>query len=126
MFWRQLIASSVIGICLLILIIRLVQRGRLDIAYCWLWLGIGIGILVIVLRYDWLLRLSELIGAVTPTTTLFLLGFMVVLLMSLQFSLVVSAHRRQIKKLAQHIALLERTSAGKANASSPGTDPVKS
>jgi hypothetical protein len=119
-FPRQFAASVLIGICLLVLIIRLVQRGRLDIAYCWLWLGVGIGILLIVLRYNWLVALSRAIGAVTPTTTLFLIGFVVVLLMCLQFSLVVSAHRRQIKKLTQHIALLE----DKAPPPSPDAGPA--
>jgi hypothetical protein len=62
-----------------------------------------------VLRYDWLEKVSDVIGAVTPTTTLFLLGFMVVLLLCLQFSMVISTHRRQIKRLTQHVALLEQT-----------------
>ena len=106
---RQIVSSVIAGLCLLVLIIRLVQRGHLDIAYCWLWLGIGFGASLIVLRYDWLERLSNVIGAVTPTTTLFLLGFMVVLLLCLQFSMVISTHRRQIKRLTQHVALLEQT-----------------
>lgn len=108
MLWRQLIASVIIAVSLLVLIIRLVQRGHLDIAYCWLWLAIGLGILVAVLRYDWLERFTHLIGAVAPTTTVFLLGFVVVLLLCLQFSMVISTHRRQIKRLTQHLALLER------------------
>lgn len=108
MFPRQLIASVVIALCLLVLIIRLVQRGRLDIAYCWLWLCIGVGALFMVLNYDWLVRLSDVIGAVAPTTTLFLLGFLMVLLMCLQFSMVISTHRRQIKRLTQRLAMLER------------------
>lgn len=111
MFPRQLIASVIMALCLLALIVRLVQRGHLDIAYCWLWLGIGLGALLTVLNYDWLLRLSEVIGAVAPTTTLFLLGFMMVLLMCLQFSVVVSTHRRQIKRLTQRLAILEREMA---------------
>lgn len=106
LYLRQFIASITLSILLLILIIRLVQKGRLDIAYCWLWLGIGIGSLLVVIRYDWLTKLSSLIGAVTNTTTLFLLGFFVVLLMCLQFSLVISLHRRQIKRLTQQLALL--------------------
>lgn len=108
---RQLDTSFLIGLLLLLLIVRLIQRGRMDIAYCWLWMGLGLGILLIVLRYDLLVRLSDLIGSRTPTTTLFLLGQLVLLLMCLQFSLVISAHRRQIKRLTQHIALLEKTMA---------------
>lgn len=107
---RQLCASIIISLSLLVLIVRLVQKGHLDIAYCWVWIGIGVGMLLVVLRYGWLVRLSDLIGAVTVTTTLFLIGFVVVLLMCLQFSLVISQQRRQIKRLSQQIALL---SAGK-------------
>jgi hypothetical protein len=116
MFPRQLIASVVIALCLLVLIVRLVQRGHLDIAYCWLWLGIGLGMLLMVLHYDWLLKLSDVIGAVAPTTTLFLLGFLMVLLMCLQFSMVISTHRRQIKRLTQQLAVLERNGAAPAPA----------
>lgn len=114
MFPRQLIASVVIALCLLVLIVRLVQRGHLDIAYCWLWLGIGLGMLLMVLHYEWLLKLSDVIGAVAPTTTLFLLGFLMVLLMCLQFSMVISTHRRQIKRLTQRLAVLEQNEAGTA------------
>jgi uncharacterized membrane protein YciS (DUF1049 family) len=106
--FRQMLASFVIGIALLALIIRLVQRGRLDIAYCWLWIGIGIGIMLVVTQYDWVIRLSHLIGAVMPTTTVFLVGFVVILLLCLQFSLVISSHRRQIKRLTQQLALLQQ------------------
>ena len=125
MFPRQLIASVIIGLCVLVMIIRLVQCGRLDITYCWVWLGIGLGMLAVVLRYDWLVRLSDFIGAVTPTTTLFLLGFIVVLLMCLQFSLVVSTHRRQIKRLTQHIALLEKTNPPPPPAAAPDGGPTR-
>ncbi len=107
MFPRQLMASLVIGVLLLLLIVRLVQRGHLDIAYCWLWLVIGLGICALVLKYEWLLRVSDLIGSKTPTTTLFLLGFVIVLLLCLQFSMVISTHRRQIKRLTQQLAILE-------------------
>lgn len=107
MFPRQLAASLIIGVLLLMLIVRLVQRGHLDIAYCWLWLAVGLGICAIVIKYEWLVRLSDVIGSKTPTTTLFLLGFVMVLLMCLQFSVVISCHRRQIKRLTQQIAILE-------------------
>ncbi len=113
LFPRQFYFSIALSFLLLILVIRLVQKGRLDIAYCWLWLGVGLGSLVIVLRYDWLVRLSAFMGAITPTTALFVLAFFVILMMCLQFSLVISTQRRQIKKLSQEIALLS------ANLSAP-------
>jgi len=102
---RQFLASIIISLSLLLFIIRLIQKGQLDISYCWLWLGVGIVVPLIVVRYDWLVRFSHLIGAVTPTTTLFLFAILVLFLMCLQFSIVISSQRRQIKKLSQHIAL---------------------
>lgn len=103
---RQIVASVIIGIAVLVIIIRLVQKQRLDIAYSWLWLGVGAGMLLVVIKYDWLVWFSDVIGAKVVTTTLFLLGILVVLLMCLQFSIVISTHRRQIKKLTQQLAVL--------------------
>jgi bacteriorhodopsin len=111
MFLRQYIASLILSTVLFFLTIRLVQKGRLDIAYCWIWLGISLGAVLVVVRYSWLEWLSRVIGALTPTTTLFLMGFFVILLMCMQFSLVISQQRRQIKKLSQQLALLTPQSA---------------
>ena len=106
MLLEQFYACIVLSLLLLLLIVRLVQKGRLDIAYCWLWLCIGISAIIVVLRNDLLKFISSAIGAVSDTTTVFLMGFFIVLLMCLQFSLVISLHRRQIKKLYQKMALL--------------------
>ena len=106
MLERQLYACVVMSLCLLLLIVKLVQEGRLDIAYCWLWLCIGGSTLILVLRNDLLKLISRTIGAVDDTTTVFLLGSFLIVLMCLQFSLVISHHRRQIKKLLQRLAIL--------------------
>ena len=74
MLFQQVIVSSLIGVCILLLIVRLVQLNRLDIAYCWVWMGIGFGMLLVVLRYDWLMAFSDMIGSKTATTTVFLIG----------------------------------------------------
>jgi hypothetical protein len=107
-------ASMAMGLAVVVLIVRLVQKGRLDIAYCWVWLGVGAGMLLVVLRFQWLVWLSGLIGAKVPTNTLFLLGMLVILLMCLQFSIVTSSHRREIRKLTQQLAILteERAARG--------------
>jgi hypothetical protein len=126
---RQFVASIILSIFLLLLIIRLVQKGRLDIAYCWVWLGVGAAALLVVARYDLLTKLSEIIGAVANTTTLFLISFLILLLMCLQFSLVISHHRRQIKRLTQQLALVrpisdekERQQSGEWQAQSRTAD----
>lgn len=105
MFPRQYIITLLISFGLLGLIVRLIQKGRLDISYCWLWLGVGIMAPLIVIKYDWLLWFSALIGAVSPVTTLFLFSILILFLMCLQFSIVISLQRRQIKRLTQQIAI---------------------
>ena len=120
MYPRQTAASIVIGLFVLILIVRLIQKGKLDIAYCWLWLGVGAGMLVVVIGYRWLVALSGLIGAKVPTTTLFLLGMLVILLMCLQFSIVISRHRREIKTLTQQLALMQAGRSGESAGAGEG------
>jgi Uncharacterized conserved protein (DUF2304). len=83
----------------------LIQKGRLDISYCWLWLAVGIVAPLIVIKYDWLLWFSKQIDVVSPVTTLFLFSILILFLMCLQFSLVISVQRRQIKRLTQLIAM---------------------
>jgi len=121
---RQVIASVVIGCSVLVLVIRLIQKGKLDIAYCWLWLGVGAGMLVIVLRYSWLVALSEIIGAKVVTTTLFLLSTIIILMMCLQFSIVISKQRRQIKLLTQKLALLSEKDTRDNTAEDPRAEDL--
>ncbi len=102
---RQFVVSLIISVLFLFAVVRLVQKGRLDITYCWLWLGIGVAAPVIVLKYDVLIWFTNLIGAVTPTTTLFLFSILILFIMCLQFSIIISKQKRQIKKLTQQIAL---------------------
>lgn len=107
---RQFVASLIISFALLIFIVWLIKRGKLDIAYCWVWLFIGIAAPFIVLNYGALQWVTRVIGAITPTTTLFLFGILILFLICLQLSIAVSPQRRQIKRLAQKLALLEEKS----------------
>lgn len=102
---RQFVVSLILGIALFAIIIRLIQKGKMEISYCWLWLGIGIAAPLLVIRYDWLIRISALIGSETPTTTLFLFSILLLFLMNLQFSLIISSQRRKIKRLSQALAM---------------------
>jgi len=106
MYPKQFYVSLVISLALFFLVVRLIQKGRLDISYCWLWLMVGVIAPLIVIKYDWLLWFSKQIDMATPITTLFLFSILILFLMCLQFSIVISMQRRQIKKLTQQIAIL--------------------
>jgi hypothetical protein len=102
---RQFWPTLIIAIFLFVLIIRLVQKGKLDISYSWIWMGMGITMLLVVIKYEWLVYLTGLIGATTPTTTLFLFAILILFVLCLQFSIVISRQRSQIKKLTQQLAI---------------------
>jgi hypothetical protein len=105
MYPKQFYIMLLISLALFLLIVRLIQKGRLEISYCWLWLAVGIAAPLIVIKYDWLLWFSRQIDVATPITTLFLFSILILFLMCLQFSLVISMQRRQIKRLTQQIAM---------------------
>lgn len=91
----------------LLLIFDLVRRRRLKIEYSWLWIATGCSIVVLIWRYDWLVWLTGAIGAVTSTSTLFLLALFFLAVVNLHYSVRISEMSTRIKDLAQETALLQ-------------------
>jgi len=88
-------------------IIYLVKKGKLREEYSWMWLLTGFFLLVVVLWYDVLLFLTNLIGAVLPTTTLFIFGIVFLIFLSLHFAIKISLLTHEVKNLAQKISFIE-------------------
>jgi hypothetical protein len=104
---RQKVIFLTIALVLLLAIVELVRRRRLRVEYSWVWLAAAASIVVLILRYDLLVELTALVGAVVPTSTLFLLCILYLALLSLDYSVRLSSLRWQVKELAQQVALLE-------------------
>jgi len=104
---RQQIFAVIVTVAMFALIIYLVKERKLKEEYSWLWLVTGAFLLVLVLYYDILKWLTKLIGAVLPTTTLFLFGIIFLVFFSLHFAIKVSQLQNQLKNLAQKVSLLE-------------------
>ncbi|MBP8981081.1 MAG: DUF2304 domain-containing protein [Syntrophobacterales bacterium] len=104
---RQQIFAVIVTVAMFALIIYLVKERKLKEEYSWLWLVTGAFLLVLVLYYDILKWFTKLIGAVLPTTTLFLFGIIFLIFFSLHFAIKVSLLQNQIKNLAQKVSLLE-------------------
>ncbi len=88
------------------LIVELVRRRQLKEEYSLLWILTALVLLVFAIWYELLLKLTALIGAVLPSSTLFFFGLVFVLLMLLHFSVRVSMMERRITALVQEIGLL--------------------
>jgi hypothetical protein len=104
---RNKIVALVVGIGMLLLIIELVRRRRLREEYSWLWLLTGSVILVLTMWFDLLKWITHLIGAITPSSTIFLFAFLFLILISLHFSVMISKLTDRNREIAQRYALLE-------------------
>ncbi len=103
---KQQIFSIIVSLLVFFFTIDLVRKKRLREEYSLLWLGTSMLMLVLIIRYDWLIELTKLIGAVLPTTTLFLGSILFLVLLAVQFSIKISKLSNQVKDLVQENALL--------------------
>lgn len=103
---KQQIFSILVSLTVFFFTIDLVRKKRLREEYSLLWLGTSMLMLILIIRYDWLLALTKLIGAVLPTTTLFLGSILFLILLAVQFSIKISKLSNQVKDLVQENALL--------------------
>ena len=113
MLLHQKIFATIASLAIFVVIIYLVKKGKLKEEYSWLWLLTGAVVLVLVIWYDLLLFLTKLIGAVTPTTTIFIFGIVFLMFISLHFAVKISSLSDQVKNLAQKLSLHEAEKEGK-------------
>ena len=104
---HQKIFALFLGIGILVVILDMVRRKKLGEEYSFLWLLIGAGIVILVLWQGLLEWVTHLIGAVASTTTIFIFGIVILVLINLHFSVKITKLSRQVKDLAQQIALLK-------------------
>jgi hypothetical protein len=103
---RQVIFFLGLTLALLGVIVELVRRRTLRVEYSWLWIAACLTTIVLIVRYDLLVGLTELVGAVVPTSTLFFLCILYLALLCLHYSIRISRMTHQIKDLAQEVGLL--------------------
>jgi hypothetical protein len=93
-------------LCLLLFIVELVRRRRLKEEYSILWVTTALVILILAAWYEPLRWVSDSIGAVADSSTLFFFGLVFAFLMLLHFSIRISSLERQLTALVQEIGLL--------------------
>ena len=103
---QQKIFAIFASMVIFIVIINLVKNGKLKEEYSWLWLLTGFVMIILALWYDLLLLLTHLIGAVLPTTTLFIFAIIFLICIALHFAIKISILTDQVKNLSQEIALI--------------------
>ncbi len=109
---RQIVVFLALVLVLFIAILELARRRVLRVEYSWLWIASCLTTVLFILRYDLLVELTEFVGGVVPTSTLFFLCILYLALLCLHYSIRISALTHQVKDLAQEVALLRLGLAG--------------
>ena len=105
---QQQIFALIVSAMVFVIVIDMVRKRRLREEYSVLWLLTSVLMFVLIFRYEWLVSLTDLIGAGLPTTTLFLSSIIFLMLLSVQFCIKISQLTEQVKILSQENALMQR------------------
>lgn len=106
--FRQQIFSLIVSILVFIFTVEMVRTKKLREEYSVLWICTSLVMFVLILKYDWLVAVTDFIGAKLPTTTLFIGSIVFLVLISVQFSIKISRMSDQIKDLVQENTILRR------------------
>jgi len=105
---QQQVFALIVSVLVFVIVIDMVRKRRLREEYSVLWLLTSVLMFVLIFRYEWLLSLTDLIGAGLPTTTLFLFSIIFLMLLSVQFCIKISQLTEQVKILSQENTLMKR------------------
>lgn len=101
----QLVAIA-LSFALLCLVLWHVRRRTLREEYTPIWVAVAVVIFVISLRLDMLRMITRAVGAWTPSSTVFFLGEIFLVVICLNYAVRLSRYGSQIKNLAQESAAL--------------------
>ncbi len=125
----QRLFAIITSVTTFLVVMELVRRRRLREEYAFLWVLTTVGMMVLATWYGLIEWITQAIGAVAVTTTLFLFALLFLLLISVHFTTVISRLTVQVRRLAQELAILqaERDRAagdpGRAGAPAAGAEP---
>ena len=100
------IIAAIASLLLLGVIVELVRRRRLKEEYSVLWVLTALTLLALSISGALLEGVTDLIGAVTESSTLYFFGLIFVLLLLLHFSVKISVLERRLTAIIQETALL--------------------
>lgn len=98
--------AIVISIVLILIVLDMVRRRKLRERYSLIWLFAVVAMTLLVVWEKLLLRITSLIGAIDPSSTLFLFGILFALAILLHLSNKVSDFSTELRILAKEVAVL--------------------
>lgn len=104
--------AIVMSVILVLIVLDMVRRKKLREKYALIWLFAVAAMSLLVIWQDLLLRITALLGAIDPSSTLFLFGILFALMILLHLSNKVSDFSTQIRILAKEVAMLNAQASG--------------
>jgi hypothetical protein len=90
----------------LLAVLNLVRRGRLKEEYTPIWVVVAAGLMVSAVWFDGVRLITRAVGAWTPSSTLFFLGLMFLLVLCLNYAVRLSGMSGRLTALTQEVSLL--------------------
>lgn len=100
------VVSLLVALGFLGAVLNLVRRGRLKEEYTPLWTIVASVIVVLSIWFDAVRAITRLVGAWTPSSTLFFFGEVFLLVVCLNYAVRLSGLSARVKLLAQEVSIL--------------------
>ena len=97
----------IIALVLAVVVIRILQKGRIPVKYSLLW-GLGVLILLFLAIFpNALIKIANLVGFQTVSNMVIGVLLVILFFITMSLTLIVSAQKRKITLLVQEISLLK-------------------
>ena len=100
------VVALLVAFVLFFVVFEAVRRRRLSESLTPIWLTCALAVLVLALNLKLLEAMTRLIGAWTPSSTVFFFALLFLLAISLSYAVVLTRIGRQVARLTQEIAML--------------------
>ncbi|MDJ0850132.1 MAG: DUF2304 domain-containing protein [Myxococcota bacterium] len=114
------VVALVAAVALFAAVLEAVRRRKLLEELTPIWLSCALAILVLAFSFDLLVAITDLIGAWTPSSTVFFLGLAFLMAISLGYAVRISTLSNRVKVLAQELAILRAELSRRGDAHPPG------
>ena len=92
----------------MLVIVNYLRKGTLTFQYSLIWFVLAFALLVCILFPNILISLSHLVGVEVASNFVFLVEGIFVLVLLMSLTLIVSKQRKQIVRLTQRMAIIEK------------------
>lgn len=92
----------------MLVIVNYLRKGTLTFQYSLIWFVLAFALLICILFPDILISLSHLVGVEVASNFVFLVEGIFVLVLLISLTLIVSKQRKQIVRLTQRMAIIEK------------------